>query len=86
MIERITLEFKMQSMFKVSWRGLVPEASPRPQKSIIIPFIYLGTDIKFCIDMYSRKGDFQLRRYVRDYYGTENKAGDSIIFILAGKL
>ena len=36
--------------------------------------------------MYARKGDFQLRRYVRDYYGTENKAGDSIIFILAGKL
>ncbi len=46
----------------------------------------LGTDIKFCIDMYARKGDFQLRRYVRDYYGTENKSGDSIIFILAGTL
>ena len=50
----------------------------------VLPFVDLGTDIKFTYDMYLNNDNFQLVHMLRDCYKSENEQ-INCVFIISGK-
>ena len=50
----------------------------------VLPFVDLGTDIKFTYDMYLNNDNFQLVHMLRDCYKSENEQ-INCVFIISGR-